>query len=59
MIKRPGHDVKLTLTKSINQLMFESILGIVLPVVKDLLWAAAGMALTYLINKIQSNFQHI
>jgi hypothetical protein len=59
MIKRPGHDVKLTLTKSINQLMFESILGIVLPVIKDLLWAAAGMALTYLINKIQSNFQHI
>jgi hypothetical protein len=59
MIKRPGHDVKLTLTKSTNQLMFESILGIVLPVIKDLLWAAAGMALTYLINKIQSNFQHI
>lgn len=59
MIVRPGHDVKLTLTKSINQLMFESILGIVLPVIKDLLWAAAGMALTYLINKIQSNFQHI
>ena len=59
MIKRPGHDVKLTLTKSINQLMFESILGIVLPVIKDLLWAAAGMALTYLINKIQSKFQHI
>jgi hypothetical protein len=38
--------------------MFESILGAVLPVFKDLLWAAAGMALTYLINKFQSNFQH-
>jgi hypothetical protein len=53
---RPGHDVKLTLTKSINQLMFESILGIVLPVIKDLLWAAAGMALTYLINKAQHSW---
>jgi hypothetical protein len=53
---RPGHDVKLTLNESINQLMFESILGIVLPVVKDLLWAAAGMALTYLINKVQHSW---
>ncbi len=42
-----------------HQFMFESILGAVLPVLKDLLWAAAGMALTYLINKFQSNFQHI
>jgi hypothetical protein len=53
---RPGHDVKLTLTKSTNQLMFESILGIVLPIVKDLLWAAVGMALTYLINKVQHSW---
>ena len=53
---RPGHDVKLTLTKSTNQLMFESILDIVLPIVKDLLWAAAGMALTYLINKVQRSW---
>jgi hypothetical protein len=56
MIKRPGHDVKLTLTKLVNQLMFESILGIVLPVIKDLLWAAAGMALTYLITKVQHSW---
>jgi hypothetical protein len=56
MTMRPGHDVKLTLTKSTNQLMFESILGIVLPIVKDLLWAAVGMALTYLINKVQHSW---
>jgi len=34
--------------------MFESLLAAVLPVMKDLLWAAAGMALTYMFNKIQS-----
>jgi len=56
MTMRPGHDVKLTLTKLVNQLMFEFILGIVLPVIKDLLWAAAGMALTYLINKAQHSW---
>jgi hypothetical protein len=28
----------------------------VLPVMKDLLWAAAGMLLTYAINKLQSQF---
>lgn len=39
--------------------MFESILGIVLPVVKDLLWAAAGMLLTYALNKLQSQFNTI
>lgn len=36
--------------------MFESILGIVLPVLKDLLWAAAGMLLTHIINKVQHNW---
>jgi hypothetical protein len=36
--------------------MFESLLNAVLPVMKDLLWAAAGMLLTYMLNKIQSQF---
>jgi hypothetical protein len=36
--------------------MFESLLAAVLPVMKDLLWAAAGMLLTYAINKFQSQF---
>jgi hypothetical protein len=39
--------------------MFESLFAAVLPVVKDLLWAAAGMALTYLLNKIQTQFNTI
>jgi len=37
--------------------MFESLFAAVLPVMKDLLWAAAGMLLTYCINKIQKVFQ--
>jgi hypothetical protein len=36
--------------------MFESLLATVLPVIKDLLWAAAGMLLTYMLNKVQSQF---
>jgi len=36
--------------------MFESLIAAVIPVMKDLLWAAAGMLLTYLINKVQSQF---
>jgi hypothetical protein len=36
--------------------MFESLFAAVLPVMKDILWAAAGMLLTYAINKIQSQF---
>jgi hypothetical protein len=39
--------------------MFETILGAVFPVFKDLLWAAAGMLLTYCINKLQSHFNTI
>jgi len=39
--------------------MFESILGAIIPVLKDLLWAAAGMLLSYCINKVQSNFHTI
>jgi hypothetical protein len=36
--------------------MFESLFAAVLPVMKDLLWAAAGMLVTYLINKVQTQF---
>jgi hypothetical protein len=36
--------------------MFESLLSAVLPVMKDLLWAAAGMLLSYVLNKVQSQF---
>jgi hypothetical protein len=36
--------------------MFESLLATVLPVIKDLLWAVAGMLLTYMLNKVQSQF---
>ena len=36
--------------------MFESLFAAVLPVMKDLLWAAAGMLMSYLINKVQSQF---
>jgi hypothetical protein len=39
--------------------MFETFLNVFVPVIKDLIWAAAGMLLTYVLNKIQSNFQHI
>jgi hypothetical protein len=56
--RRPGHDAKLTNLSQL-QLMFESLFAAVLPVVKDLLWAAAGMALTYLLNKIQTQFNTI
>jgi hypothetical protein len=38
--------------------MFESIFGAVVPVFKNLLWAAAGMLLTYCINKLQTHFNH-
>lgn len=36
--------------------MFESLFAAVLPVMKDFLWAAAGMLLTYALNKFQSQF---
>jgi hypothetical protein len=36
--------------------MFESLFAAVLPVMKDLLWAAAGILLTYALNKVQSCF---
>ena len=39
--------------------MFEAFVSAVLPVVKDLLWAAAGILLTYAVNKLRSHFQNI
>jgi hypothetical protein len=36
--------------------MFESLFASIIPFAKDLLWAAAGMLLTYAINKIQTQF---
>jgi hypothetical protein len=36
--------------------MFESLFAAVLPVMKDLLWAAAGMLLSFALNKFQSQF---
>jgi hypothetical protein len=36
--------------------MFESLFASIIPVFKDLLWAAAGMLLTYCINKLQTQF---
>jgi len=39
--------------------MFESLFAAVLPVVKDLVWAAAGMLLSYVLNKIQTQFNTI
>jgi hypothetical protein len=36
--------------------MFESLFASIIPFAKDLLWAAAGMLLTYAINKIQSQY---
>jgi hypothetical protein len=36
--------------------MFESIFASIVPVLKDLLWAAAGMLFTYCINKLHSQF---
>jgi len=36
--------------------MFESLLAFVVPIVKDILWAAAGALLTYAFNKFQSQF---
>jgi hypothetical protein len=36
--------------------MFESLFAAVLPVLKDILWAAAGVLLTYALNKFQSQF---
>jgi hypothetical protein len=37
--------------------MFEAILSVVLPVVKDILWTVAAALLAYGLNKLQANFQ--
>jgi hypothetical protein len=39
--------------------MFEAIASLVLPVLKDILWAACAALLAYALNKIQSHFQGI
>jgi hypothetical protein len=39
--------------------MFESLLGAVLPIFKDLLWTAAVALLAYTLNKFQSHFNTI
>jgi hypothetical protein len=39
--------------------MFETIASVVLPVLKDILWAACAALLAYALNKIQSHFQVI
>jgi hypothetical protein len=39
--------------------MFEAIVGFVTPLIKDFLWAAAAMLLTYTLNKIQFHFNTI
>jgi hypothetical protein len=36
--------------------MFEFICAAVLPVIKDLLWAAAGALLTYCMNKLTNSW---
>jgi hypothetical protein len=39
--------------------MFEAIASLVLPVLKDILWAACAALLAYALNKLQSHFQVI
>jgi hypothetical protein len=39
--------------------MFETILAAVVPVLKDIFWAAAAALLTYALNKLQAQFQTI
>jgi hypothetical protein len=39
--------------------MFESLLSVVLPVFKDILWTAAAALLAFALNKLQSKFQNI
>jgi hypothetical protein len=36
--------------------MFEFIISVFVPVIKDLLWAACGALLAYALNKVQSCF---
>jgi hypothetical protein len=36
--------------------MFESFVSIVLPIVKDFVWAAAAALLAYALNKLQAKF---
>lgn len=36
--------------------MFEAILGAVLPMLKEILWAACGAMLAYALNKLTNQF---
>ena len=54
-MRRPKHDDKLLIQNNFN-FMFESFISLCVPVIKDLLWAAAGMLLTYAFNKFQTQF---
>jgi len=36
--------------------MFETFFGIVVPVLKDILWAACGAMLVYVMNKLTNYF---
>ena len=56
MINRPGYDVKLPVQLTQHRSMFETLLGIVVPVLKDILWAACGAMLAYLMNKLTNHF---
>ena len=56
MIKRPGYDVKLPVQLTQHRSMFETLLGIVIPVLKDILWAACGAMMAYLMNKLTNHF---
>jgi len=58
VLRRPGHDVKLT-NHSLIQIMFETILAAVVPVLKDIFWTAAAALLAYALNKLQAHFNTI
>ncbi len=36
--------------------MFESILGFVLPIIRELLWTACAAMLAYMVNKLTNQF---
>lgn len=56
MTKRPGYDVKLPAYPNQFKTMLEAFFGIVVPVLKDILWAACGVMLAYAMNKLNEYF---
>jgi hypothetical protein len=56
MAKRPGYDVKLPVYPNQFKTMLEAFFGIVVPVLKDILWAACGAMLAYAMNKLNEYF---